>query len=181
MKIQGGEHILDLGGVPNFWKDFPIDVHITVVNLPGSYDPRETTGLPNVTCRTGDACDMREYADKSFDICFSNSVIEHVGGTEREHAFANEVRRLANRYWVQTPSIWFPIEAHTYVPFWWFLPKSLKRAMRTRWARILPGWSEMSEGTTVILYKDFKEMFPEAEVWTERFLLFPKSYVAFRS
>lgn len=180
MNIVGGEHIIDLGGVPEFWKDFPHKVHVTVVNLPGSYDPSNADGLDNVVCLTGNACDMSGFDDKSFDVCFSNSVIEHVGGPSNEEAFAREARRLSKRYWVQTPSIWFPVEAHTHIPFWWFLPAPIKRFFRNRWARLLPGWNEMIEGTTVILYKDFAQMFPDAEIWTERFFLLPKSYVAFR-
>lgn len=180
MQIQGGENILDLGGTPSFWENFPYDVKVTIVNLPESYDSINLETRNNLNCIVGDACNMYEYDDKSFDICFSNSVIEHVGGSEREHAFAMEVRRLADRYWIQTPSIWFPVEAHTHIPFWWFLPGAVKRAFRQRWARILPAWNEMVEGTVVILRADFQKMFPEAEIWTERFMLFPKSYVAFR-
>ncbi|WVX51477.1 hypothetical protein ROLI_045790 (plasmid) [Roseobacter fucihabitans] len=177
---MGGERIIDLGGTPHFWRNFPHKVHVTVVNLPGSFDPSQADGLDNVVCLAGNACNMSNFEDKSFDICFSNSVIEHVGGPPNERAFAGEARRLSERYWVQTPSIWFPVEAHTYVPFWWFLPAPVKRFLRNRWSRILPEWNEMIEGTTVILYKDFARMFPDAEIWTERFLLLPKSYVAFR-
>lgn len=207
MNIQGGERILDLGGTIQFWKDFPRDVHITFVNLKYPLDPAgfapdsgEDSGedsndsavrsgvhpgslkrFPRVSRLTGDACDMRDHADMSFDICFSNSVIEHVGGPERERAFARNVRRLAPGYWVQTPCVWFLIEAHTNMPFWWFLPAPVKRAFRRRWARILPAWNSMIEGTTVILYRDFREMFPDAEIWTERFMLFPKSHIAYRA
>lgn len=181
MQIKGGEHILDLGGTPQFWQEFPYDVDVTVVNLPGAYDPGAVPKLENIRCIDGDACDMVGFSDKSFDICFSNSVIEHVGGPERERAFAAEVRRLADRYWVQTPSIWFPVEAHTHIPFWWFLPDFIKRAFRRRWKRILPAWDEMIEGTVVILRADLQNMFPDAKIWSEKFILFTKSYIAYRN
>lgn len=179
MQIKGGERILDLGGTPQFWQEFPHNVKVTVVNLPSAYDPGDVPESENIRCIDGDACHMVGFADKSFDICFSNSVIEHVGGSERERAFAGEVRRLADRYWVQTPSIWFPIEAHTHIPFWWFLPDFIKRAFRRRWKRILPAWDEMIEGTVVILRADLQEMFPDADIWSEKFMLFTKSYVAY--
>ncbi|WP_255695553.1 methyltransferase domain-containing protein [Rhodohalobacter sp. 614A] len=51
----------------------------------------------------GDALDMHMFEDKSFDVVFSNSVIEHVGSFENQRRFADEVRRVGKAYWVQTP------------------------------------------------------------------------------
>ncbi|MCZ8333375.1 MAG: class I SAM-dependent methyltransferase [Rhodobacteraceae bacterium] len=129
----------------------------------------------------GDACDLSRFGDLSFDIAFSNSVIEHVGGPEKRSALAQEARRLAPRYWVQTPSVWFPIEAHTYLPFWWFYPPFLKRAFIKRWRRDLPEWCEMIEGTTVLPFAELRALFPEATILTERLIGLPKSYIATRT
>ena len=65
----------------------------------------------------GDACDpppslMREH----FDLVFSNSVIEHVGGHSRRERFADAVRSLGTHFWVQTPYRYFPIEPHFLSP-----------------------------------------------------------------
>lgn len=180
MAISGGENIIDLGGTPHFWRNVETPLNLTVINLPGSVTPENMPPQHNIHFIYGDACNLSEFENGSFDIAFSNSVIEHVGGVENERKFAEEAKRLAPRYWVQTPSIWFPIEAHNHMPFWWFYPESMKSFFMKRWKEKLPAWSEMIEGTVVISKKSLVEMFPDAKIMTERFLFFPKSYIAMR-
>lgn len=180
MDIKGGERILDMGGVGAFWNSCPVPLNLTIINLPGSglrseVDPRHT-----VTYIEGDACHMPDIPDNAFDIAFSNSVIEHVGPEENQQSFAREVHRVAPRHWIQTPSIWFPIEAHNHMPFWWFYPPAMKRFFINRWKRKLPAWTEMVEGTTVILHREMRDMFPTSTLWSERFMGFTKSYVVYR-
>ncbi len=62
------------------------------------------------------------FGDREFDIAFSNSVIEHVP-PELQAAFAAEVSRVADRYFVQTPNRYFPIEPHYQLPLFQFLPR----------------------------------------------------------
>jgi ubiquinone/menaquinone biosynthesis C-methylase UbiE len=64
------------------------------------------------------------FRDQSFDVVFSNSVIEHVGSWEKQERFAAEVARVGKRYWVQTPNRYFPIETHVLTPFLHLLPRS---------------------------------------------------------
>ena len=180
MNIRGGERIIDLGGVPAFWNDCPLSLDITVVNLPGALERDAGDGRHRFRLVEGSACDLPHMADQSFDIAFSNSVIEHVGPPPMQEAMAREVRRLAPRYWVQTPSIWFPIEAHTHMPFWWAYPEGMRAGIMRRWHRKLPAWTEMIEGTTVIHRSAMARMFPDATIWTERFAGLAKSYVAYR-
>jgi hypothetical protein len=63
--------------------------------------------------------------------------------------------------------------------FWWFYPRFLKQWFITRWRAKLPDWTEMIEGTTVVSRRELQALFPEAQVVVERFLGFPKSYVAY--
>jgi hypothetical protein len=180
MGLKGGERIIDLGGADVFWRDCPLPMDVTIVNLPGIAPPSLTETHHRITYVEGDACDLDFAADHAYDIAFSNSVIEHVGPPDKQEAFAREARRVAPRHWVQTPSIWFPIEAHNHMPFWWAYPESMKRHFIERWRRKLPAYTEMIEGTTVILRRDLQRMFPDAALWTERFMGIPKSYVVYR-
>jgi hypothetical protein len=180
MKITGNERIIDLGGAPEFWDDCPIPLDITVVNLPGFNATRTPRTHHRMTVLVGDACNLSEAALGEYDIVFSNSVIEHVGDEAKQAAMAEEVRRLGRAYWVQTPSIWFPIEAHTNMPFWWFYPPALKQALISNWRRKLPDWTEMVVTTTVLMRGHLKKLFPDAKVWTEWKLGFVKSYVLYK-
>lgn len=180
MDIRGGERVIDLGGVPEFWDDCPLPLDITIVNIPGFNPPEPPPSHHTITLLIGDATDMAEMADQSFDLAFSNSVIEHVGDPSKQQAMAQEVQRLAPAYWVQTPSIWFPIEAHTMMPFWWFYPPVLKAWLMRRWRKKLPNWSVMIETTTVLLRSTMCRFFPDGTVWTERVAGIPKSYILYK-
>ena len=71
--------ILDVGGFSGFWKDSGVPAQITILRLDGA--EILPAGTPaNIRSIVGDGCDLCDHADKSYDIVFSNSVIEHVGG-----------------------------------------------------------------------------------------------------
>ena len=111
---------------------------------------------------------------------FSNSVIEHVGSPAKQRKFADEARRLAPSYYVQTPAVYFPLEAHTGMPLWWAMPRVLRARMHRRWEKTLPDWNKMILGTTVIARRQLQSYFPDGTVHTERVLGIPKSYYVYR-
>ncbi len=176
--IQEGARVLDLGGNPNIWT-FPAipKLTVTILNLPGHVH-RLVESRHTFHYVEGDGCDVKGVADQSFDFVFSNSVIEHVGDRSKRAAFAREVRRIGKSYWVQTPSMWFPIEAHNGMPLWWFYPRRLRRALIERWRPKLPEWTEMVENTDIVSKSEFRILFPEANIVVERVLGIPKSYIA---
>jgi hypothetical protein len=64
------------------------------------------------------------FENDSFDVAFSNAVVEHVGGREEQRRFVAELCRVAPRVFISTPNRWFPVETHTLVPFVHWLPRS---------------------------------------------------------
>jgi Methyltransferase domain len=178
--------ILDIGGTNSFWEHRGWtereDVEIVLVNLEA-----EARVHANIEPRAGDATDLSDLPDASFDIVFSNSVIEHLQTRERQQAMASEVIRLAPRYWIQTPNFWFPVEPHFLTPAWHWLPVSLRVAMlrRRRW-----GWrgpcpdpddaQAYVREIRLMRGRELKRMFPDATLTPERLGPFVKSFVAVR-
>jgi hypothetical protein len=186
LEIKSGTRVLDLGGSPLIWENVSVPLDITILNLPGGIPSFERdsfdSGRSIHTFRyvEGDACDVHQFPDRSFDLAFSNSVIEHVGPPEKQEAFAREVLRVAKSYWVQTPSAWFPIEAHTGVPFYWFFPEQLREWLLRRSRKRLPTWwTEYVAETRVLSRRRMAELFPNSRLHIEFFFGLPKSYVVY--
>lgn len=76
------------------------------------------------------------FADREFDIVFSNAVVEHVGDQAGQRAFVRELCRVSAGFFITTPNRWFPVEHHTGLPLVHFLPSSVFRSLirRTRFA-----------------------------------------------
>jgi hypothetical protein len=169
--------IIDLGGTPAIWASVSPHLDLTILNLPGGI--QRASSHHKIRYVEGDACQVQEFQERTFDSVFSNSVIEHVGPAHKQAAFAAEARRLGKSYWVQTPSKWFPVEAHCGMPFWWFYPAQLRRYFIQRWRKKLPAWTHMVEETTVLDKTTMQQLFPEATILTEKSLGIPKSYIAY--
>ena len=177
--------ILDVGGTAQFWtnnRDLLLRrYHITVLNLTASASP----ALSDITFVAGDARSMPQFRDGEFDICFSNSVIEHVGTWQDQQSMAREVQRISTRQFVQTPSRYFPIEPHFLVPGWQFLPIPLRAFLLTKfkigWMDRQPTYaSALAEVKQIRLLTEteMKTLFPHASIEREKFAGFTKSFVA---
>ncbi len=177
MQPKEGMKILDLGGQPEIWDNVGFVLNITCVNLPGVAKSTYKTHH-NIQYIEGDACSMPHFNRGDFDIVFSNSVIEHVGDLENRRKFSEEVLRISDNYWIQTPSKFFPIEAHCGMLLWWFYPEALRQHFIKKWFVKLPAWTEMVASTTVLSKTHLAELFPHATIVTEWFV-FPKAYIAY--
>ena len=65
------------------------------------------------------------FKDQSFDVCWSNAVLEHVGSRDKQLAFVKEIKRVAKLAFVTTPNRHFPVEVHTRTPLLHLLPKEI--------------------------------------------------------
>jgi hypothetical protein len=175
--------VLDLGGTTIFWVRSPIRPRsVTVVNLKA---PGE--GLPWVRPITGDACEAPDLVEgEQFDLVFSNSLIEHLGGHLQRARFAEVVRSMAPSYSVQTPYRYFPVEPHWVFPGMQFLPLTARSWLAPRWPLgMTHGWSASDARDEVMFTEllsatDMRAYFPDAQIWWERFGGLPKSITAFR-
>lgn len=127
------------------------------------------------------------FPDRYFDIVHCSSVIEHVtvpkadvwiirSGKDfrrlsmaAQYNFAQEIARLGRQYYVQTPNKWFPIESHSWLPFFGWLPRRvLVRFLRITnviWVKgTAPDWNLLDEknlsrlfgaGVTIIKERSF--------------------------
>ncbi len=66
------------------------------------------------------------YPDGSFDLVFSNSVID-VGDLHAQRQFANKMLRVGKRVYCQTLNRWFPVEPCLIAVFIHWLPFSIAR------------------------------------------------------
>lgn len=182
-RIEKEIKILDVGGTDYFWKNSQIPnipgVRITLLNL-----HLENTTHPHTESIQGDATDMREFPDQSFDLVFSNSVIEHLYTLENQQKMASEIQRVGKKFFIQTPNKYFPIEAHYALPFAQFLPKSLVFFLltKTKLSR-LKRWEEKSarqylEEIRLLSEKEMKSLFPGAKILKEKALGLTKSLTA---
>jgi hypothetical protein len=179
--------ILDIGGTPEYWERFGNEldasrVDISVLNLAA----RPET-FPHVKVLVGDARKMGQFNDLSFDVIHSNSVIEHVGRWDDMASMAQEVRRLAPRYFVQTPYFWFPIEPHARFPLLHWMPESWRyRILMRRTCGFWQRREDVGSATRAIqsaLLLDKQQMrflFPDADVISEKFFGLTKSLIAIR-
>ncbi len=106
----------------NFFEElYPWPARVTALGL--HEGERFGERYPSITYVQGDACAL-PFPDRSFDVVFSNAVIEHVGGRERQQAFVAEALRVGRHVFLTTPNRWFPIEVHTRLPFAHWLPEA---------------------------------------------------------
>ncbi len=184
---KGAVQVLDIGGTTGYWRTLaPLwqdrPVTFTIVNL-----GVEASDDGPFRIRPGNARSLPEYADNSFDMVHSNSVIEHVGQFNEMMEMAGEIRRLAPSYFVQTPNMWFPVEPHFKLPIMHWLPEQAQAwCLLLRKGKYLPVGStyadatRMAQRTNLLSRRQFQALFPDARMEAERFAGLVKSWMAIR-
>jgi len=162
-RVGPGDRILDVGcGSAGL---LALDSEHEIVGL----DARPQPGYPGELV-VGDARAM-PFPDGEFDVAYCNSLIEHVEPPDRP-VVAAELRRVARRWFVQTPNLWFPLEPHVLLPGYQFLPAGLQR-------RLAPlGVAGTYERVRLLDAAELRRLFPDAEILRERVGPLTKSLMA---
>ncbi len=186
--------VLDIGGTEVYWRALDYDwlrenkVEITLLNVSIEVSKISKDNEDIFTAVVGDGCAL-EYPDAEFDLCFSNSVIEHVGDFAQMCNFAKETKRVARSYYCQTPNFWFPIEPHFLFFGFHFLPEPVRVSLLRRFSLgfharerdVLDAWRVVQSARLIDLTA-FSALFDDARIERERFLfLFTKSMIAVRN
>ena len=103
-------------------------------------------------------------------------------------AMAGEVRRLAPKYYLQTPNFWFPVEPHyRTVGFQWLPEGSPCAGLLTKHKLGFRGPTHSYDAAmrniqtvNLLTATQMRELFPDAAHKHERFFGFSKSLIAVR-
>lgn len=179
--------ILDIGGTVEYWADMGFSyidhVDITLANLELENVPES---MENIHSIVADGTNLIQIQDKQFDFVFSNSCIEHVGDLSTQARMANEMRRVADHYYLQTPNYYFPIEPHFLFPLFQFLPLRVKAFLIYHFqlgfwirGRSKEEAEKFAAEVRLLRYKDLKALFPDADIKREKVLGLTKSFMVF--
>jgi hypothetical protein len=174
--------VIDLGGTAEAWLRAPVrPASLHVVNL----EIQSGTAPSWIRTDQADACDLPSHiGNASYDLVYSNSVIEHVGGHVQRMRFAEAVHRLADRHWVQTPYRYFPIEPHWLFPGFQFLPLNVRAQLSQRWplvhtpSRTRDEGLRAAMGVELLSRAEMTFYFPRSLLRAERMLGTVKSLIA---
>jgi len=164
--------IADIGGDPNLWDLIGRKEGIIIVNL---WAPPNFGGVAYVL---GDGCQL-PFGDRSIDLAFSNSAIEHVGSFANQSRFAAEMLRVGKKIYCQTPCRLFPADPHLGALFLHWLPRRCLTPWILRFLT-LNGWlfgRPYVYDVTWLSKRQLRGLFPGCAIRTERFLGLPKSFV----
>lgn len=176
--------ILDIGGGAFPWSYIKPSAKITVLNLDL---PESVIDLQGLEFVVGDALRM-PFNQMAFDLVFSNSVIEHVGGHAQQHQFAIGMLSAGKQLYCQTPNKWFPIEPHILTLFVHWFPFSVKRRLVryfSIWGLIAkPSQKEIDEvlqrRLNLLSGSEFAALFPGCLMRKEKVLGLTKSFIVER-
>lgn len=118
------------------------------------------------------------FEDAQFDIAWSNAVLEHIGGHERQVLFIRELMRVAKAVWLTTPNRGFPIDSHSLIPLAHWLPPKARDAIYLSFGRT---WAT-SDFCNLLYRRDLVRLLSEAgvtqyRVITNRLMCWPMEFI----
>ena len=200
-ELSASTRVLDLGGgngahIHAVLEGSPVEsanTYIADIDEGAINDGADRYGfIPVVIPETG----RLPFSEGFFDIVFCSSVIEHVTvpkeimwsltsgsrfrsmARQRQREFSEEIRRIGKGYFVQVPYRWFPIETHSWLPFFSYLPRraqiSLLRVTNRFWIKeTIPDFHLPSE-------PEMRGYFPDARILREKLFGVTKSLIAYK-
>lgn len=128
--------------------------------------------FPGVQAVVFDGCAL-PFADKSFDIVYSNAVLEHLPGPDSLERFAAEIRRVGKGWFVTTPNFWYPVEPHYHLPLIQLLPETTQRSLVKRLGKT------PYDHLHLLTAKQLRRLFPVGEVISSRVTFYPETLIAY--
>ena len=173
MKPDPADTCLEIGGPTNAMSEITDKFsRYLVANLDANYlNINRTYYSGTYHSIVADGCHL-PIKDGGVDFVFSNALLEHIP-REHRHIFANEIKRVCRKgYFLANDNHWFPLDPHYYVPFYQFLPHSLKRFV----SRYI-SFKWIPRGTYVqidlLTIKEYRKLFPGARYEGLRFAFSP--------
>jgi hypothetical protein len=179
LDVSSMMNILDVGGSESIWMGTGLEHKVTILN---SKIYQKVNPFRYIE---GNACNMNGIGNNSYDIIFSNSVIEHVGDGRCQKMFANELMRVGKKCWIQTPNKYFPIEPHFVFPYFQFMPKRIQEYIGVNWKysqlkRNNENVFEELNKLNLLSKTQLKNLFPGFAIYEEKYFGLIKSLVAYR-
>lgn len=184
---KGHCRIADIGGTEYYWGIFSDYVNANPVEINLINLKAVAVRNPKFKSLAGNATDLKDIPDNAYDLVHSNSVIEHVGSWNAMLAMADNVRRIAPSYFVQTPNFWFPYEPHFRAPFFHWLPEPTRCWLLMRFNLGFGGkrptvHSAMRglQSSSLLGKAQVEALFPDAAIISEKVFGLTKSFMAVR-
>jgi len=199
IEIRKGDLIVDLGGgygeLMELFGEDKSDYEILIADISkSSLKEARKKGFKTLLLKEPDPL---PFNDQEVDVIFCNSVIEHCTVPKSsmwaitdndlfkdkafkvQSFFAQEIERISKSYFVQTPSISFPIESHTLFPFAAKLSRpyqiSLIKFLNNFWVKkTSPDWNLLTKS-------EMKSLFPNGNIIEKKWLGFPKEIIAYKN
>jgi len=173
---------LDIGGTQIYWDHinsyFKTNLSPIIVNI-----EREHITNGSYAGIIGDGKSLSFIKDNTFDLAYSNSVIEHLSGFEDQYEMAYNIKRVAKYYFIQTPAFIFPFEPHFLFPFFHWFPISVRIRLVSKfnlgWFNKCNNYDEakhLVNSIRILKKKELESLFKDTHLITEKLLFIPKSY-----